>query len=264
MSGCVTNQPKVKKSAATQPIQPQKQIEPRQPEIETKKSYNEDGTSKAIQYLKNGVEIEKFTFDYYPSGKIKIKLRTVNDITNGRSEAYFEDGSLSQYRNYVNDLQYGEFEDFYDNGKVSKSGTYKNDKLNGAVKSYNKAGNILSEIVYTAGVEGISIYYEYKDDNLEWERNYNNKTLVQSKKYYPNGSLEFKAGVKNGEINGTLEEYYINGNIKKKTTYQNGKKTGLEKGYFKNGELSWELNQIDGKTVGVYKLKFPNYFRCDV
>jgi len=222
-AGCVLNQPK---GNTTGKIDDAQKVEQVLPNVEENKSYNEDGSIREIQYLKDGIELESFIYDYYPSGKLNVKLRTVNDVFNGRSEAYYESGKLLQYQNYINGLKSGEYAVFYESGQVRKTGKYDNDKLNGIVKEFNENGNIESQIFYTEGIAGVSIYYEYKDGILEWEKKFNNNALVESKKYYPDGNLEIKADIENGEIHGIWEEYYNNGNIKKRTTYSHGKETG--------------------------------------
>lgn len=96
--------------------------------------------------LRNGPSVK-----YYQDGIIAEKLFYKNDLRHGEWTQYYVTGNLCIKANYEHGKLNGSFEVLYANGKPEYIGTYNNDVRDGPWKIFTEAGELEIEIVYKMG-----------------------------------------------------------------------------------------------------------------
>jgi len=71
--------------------------------------------------------------------------------------------------------------------------------------------------------------------------------------YHPNGQLQFKYPLLNGEMDGVCQCWHENGQLGVYEVYENGKKHGLRKEWYPNGNLKSQLGYYNGLPFGSHK-----------
>ncbi len=159
--------------------------------------YNSTGdTTVKINYLmgkKNGYYYEYVTDRSRPEfiGKVKSKELYVNDIKEGMSYYYYDDGKLKETINYRNEKPNGTSIEYAEDGRVI------------AIKRYSK-GSIVER-------QRINRYNENKKKNGEWLE------------FYEGIKIKSESNYKNGVLHGYYKEYNQNGKLILTLLYQDGK-----------------------------------------
>ena len=183
---------------------------------------------------KNGINITGIYFyekgklqgdynNYSENGQLKLKVKKINDKTEGKGVVYHEDGKLEEER-------------VYKNGVVIES------------TSYRKNGKLWRTLKSTGGLRAIITgYYEdgvHKNSEMSVIQDYSKKGEIS---YIMDG--ESTAYDKRGRIMGILN-------------YKDGKLTGLEQKVFKNGKLKYDYISASEKPEENVKAKdfFIEYF----
>ncbi|MBN1598477.1 MAG: hypothetical protein JW894_09300 [Bacteroidales bacterium] len=239
--------------------------------------YNSVGdTISKINYLmgkKNGYYYEYLTDRKQPEnvGNILSKELYINDIKEGKSYYYYNNGNLKEEVNYRKNkkegqsIEYaedgiiitinryskgdiverqkinryndegkkaGEWREFYDNFKVKNEANYKNGLLDGYYKEYNPSGKLILTLLYSEG----RLVQQVEEENTEMiiKEIKNNEGIVVESGPYIN---ETRVGIHN--------RYDNDGNITETRIYSD------------NGELlSVGLIDIEGNKKGIWK----NYY----
>jgi antitoxin component YwqK of YwqJK toxin-antitoxin module len=112
----------------------------------------------------------KVVEEYYPDGNIKSEITVQNNMRNGISKYYNENGRLMSTAEYVNDKRNGWVVNFNtENGKISTKAFFKNDVQNGELIQYYKEGSLFRTSTYEDGrVNGIIKTY-WPDRKLKAE-----------------------------------------------------------------------------------------------
>ena len=76
--------------------------------------------------------------------------------------------------------------------------------------------------------------------------------------YHPNGSIEWRANIKNGHYNGLDTWWYENGQKESEANYKDGKQDGLATHWYENGEKKAEANYEVGKQDGLVTVWHEN------
>lgn len=168
---------------------------------------------------KNGINITGIYFyekgklqgdynNYYENGQLKLKVKKINDKTEGKGVVYHEDGKLEEER-------------VYKNGVVIES------------TSYRKNGKLWRTLKSTGGLRAIITgYYEdgiHKNSEMSVIQDYSKKGEIN---YIMDG--ESIAYDKKGQVLGIIN-------------YKDNKTTGLKQQAFKNGKLKYEYISASDK-----------------
>jgi len=70
---------------------------------------------------------------------------------------------------------------------------------------------------------------------------------------YPNGSIEYKHDMYNGEYHGLSEMWHRNGVLSRRFTYVHGRLHGVKTSWYENGHKQFEGNYDNGERVGCHK-----------
>lgn len=100
---------------------------------------------------------------YYDNGKIRYEAEKNNNMLNGVSKYWSEEGILINEVEYLNDMKHGKWIIYYRNGRIKSITFYKLDKLDGAKTTYYKNGNKQSETIYSQGIQIV--------DTIRWDEN---------------------------------------------------------------------------------------------
>ena len=99
-----------------------------------------------VNDLRNGPSIK-----FYQDGIIAEKLYYVDDLRDGEWTQYYVTGKLCIKANYVQGKLNGSFEVLYANGKPQYIGTYNSDVRDGPWKIFTEEGKLDIELVYKMG-----------------------------------------------------------------------------------------------------------------
>jgi len=107
-----------------------------------------DTTHASLNGTNTGVKPGEY-FEYYPSGKLKMK-GFYNEQVNrdGLWISYYEEGSKWSESYYVDGKRDGHSLTFFPNGEIRYIGEYKNDEKKGSWKFYNEQGALIREEKY--------------------------------------------------------------------------------------------------------------------
>jgi len=264
--------------------------------------YGDKGNiTKKINYKynkRNGYYvIYKLIKDSVERNILKSKELYVNDLRQGVSEYYYDDGKLHQKISFTDNQKQGEgieyspegnvitlykfrhdimvakervnrynknkekqgtWKEFYASGKLKKESYYKKGYLHGYVKTYNEKGKVLSTERYVNG----ELYIEKITD----------KTKVDFRKeYHDNGKLKTSGAFRKNKPVGVHREYSGKGKVTAAKTYSStgwvmangivdkkGKRQGKWEYYFKSGKLKVSGNYRNGRRVGDWKFLYEN------
>ena len=123
-------------------------------------------------------------WDYYPSGKLKMKGAYSDDscrVREGNFVWYDANGSLSSSYTYDHGKANGPSEVYYKSGKKHITGNYKMDKYDGEWTAYYESGKILGKATFTDGQQVSASFYN-EDGSAD-----NNTTAFFRKAEFPGG-----------------------------------------------------------------------------
>jgi antitoxin component YwqK of YwqJK toxin-antitoxin module len=265
--------------------------------------YNSVGdTTKKINYLlgkKNGYSFEYNTNRSQPEyvGKILSKELYVNEIKEGKSYYFFNDGNLNFEVNYINNkrdgitveyendgrivtiLRYskgslnerdkinryneggnkeGIWKEFYEGLKVRKEENYKNGLLDGYYKEYDVQGKLLITLLYDKG----RLVKEIADENSK---------IIVVEKFDNNGILISSGPFIDSIPVGIHNEFDRDGNILKSKIYDNngsllsvgliskeGNREGKWNDFFRNGSIKLDGEYKNNQKEGKWTFFYEN------
>lgn len=85
---------------------------------------------------------ENIKEEYYPNGKLKLRIQVNNTIANGLYEEYYETGELKAKSTYKNGLLIDTVFTYHKNGKLESKGIQKNNLPIGWWTYYNSQGRL--------------------------------------------------------------------------------------------------------------------------
>lgn len=188
--------------------------------------------------------------EFYPSGKIHIEGRYLNDKKNGFFKEFNEKGNLLAITKWENGVLINNPPELavietkttrHDNGRPKLVGNYKDGVPEGIFREYDTSGVIVSSEIYK---EGILIGDGLMDGK--------NRQQGKWKEYHDTGELKAEGDYKDGVRIGAWIFYFPNGKTDQLGKYDTkGRPIGVWKWYFDSGQLLREENYIDGKREGL-------------
>ena len=214
-----------------------------------------------------------FSEYYYNNGQLYERISFVDNQKQGKGIEYDYDGRIITLYKYRHDImvakerinrydkegkKYGVWKEFYASGKIKKESNYKKGFLNGYVKTYSEKGKILSSERYISG----KLYIEKTTA----------KTKVDFRKEYDkNGKLKSSGAYRKNKPVGVHRKYSDKGKVISSKTYSSrgwvmadgivdkkGKRQGAWKYYFKNGKIKVSGNYRNGRRVGKWEFHYEN------
>ncbi len=200
-------------------------------------------TLSKITYLlgkKNGYTSEYYTKPENPAyiGNIKFKELYLNNLREGRSEYFYEDGKLKEIVEYSENKKDGRGYVYAKDGRIILIYKYRK----GSITEREKL-NRFNEVNQKVGVW--KTFYE--EDKVNTESYYRNGLLDgYYKKYSITGKLLYTHLYRNGELVETVEddsikskeivEYFTDGSIKSIGSFVDNKPIGIHKIYSKDDD----------------------------
>lgn len=128
---------------------------------------------------------------YYENGQISEEANYVNDTLDGTRKLFREDGSVETLENYDNGQFSGLYQNFYPDGQVKFEGEYTNNAMGGIWKSYYKTGELKEEVTMVNNNENGPFKEFHKNGQVATEGVYQNGPFEKSelKIYDENGEL---------------------------------------------------------------------------
>lgn len=195
-------------------------------------------TISKISYFngkKNGFSYEYFTKASNPTyiGNIKSKELYINNLKEGASEYFYENGSLREIREYINNKEDGRGFVFANDGRIIMLYKYRK----GAISERERLNRFNNENLKTGVWKE---FFEY--DKVKIEAYYKNGLLDgYYKEYSEKGKLLFTHLYRNGNLIERIEdeeieskevvEYYADGSVKSKGSFVDKKPIGIHKEY---------------------------------
>ena len=207
--------------------------------------YNSTGdTTIKINYLmgkRNGYYYEYVTDRSRPEfiGTIKSKELYVNDIKEGLSYYYYDDGKLEETVNYVNDKKDGVSIEYAQDGRIITIKQYRKGSIaeRQKINRYNDQGE--KEGIWLEFYEGIKTKNEatYKNGLLNgYYKEYNTKGMLVLTLLYENGKLVEKVNEENKEIV-VKEKKDEKGNVIERGPYIDDIPVGIHKTFDEEGNI---------------------------
>lgn len=154
-----------------------------------------------------------------------------NDVQNGRSVVYHENGSISEEVTFKDGQRNGEWKRFYPDGQLQAEGTFENGI---------RVGEYLKN--YPNGKTWVKGSYENGSKESTWIYGNEDGSIGQMV-VYRKGKEE-----KQVKMNGTFTEYYNMEKPREVANYRNGKLHGEYIKYYDNGE--WVDKEVDKRSKG--------------
>lgn len=219
------------------------------------KTYFVNGQIKSEGNRKN-FQLDSLWLFYDEQGNITKRINYKDDKKNGYYEVYklvkdsVEKNVLIAKELYINDLKQGVSKYYYDNGTLHLQINYEDNRKSGNGIEFDENGTVISELKYrndiTISKNLINRYNRNGEKNGTW------------KYFYPDGSLQTEAYYKNGKLNGYVKEYDPRGKLLSSKRYIDGdlfveketpeEKVIVKKEYYDNGKL---------KSAGSFKNDVP-------
>ncbi len=135
-----------------------------------KRVYNTENGMGLLEetYYSEGKKHGGYTM-WYKNGRKQETGVYANDVRQGKSIWYFDNGAMAAEYNYRDGKIDGDVVTYYPNGKASASGQYKEDVQTGPWKEYYENGNLKTEGNYVDG-EKDGIWKNY-DENGNFTKN---------------------------------------------------------------------------------------------
>ncbi|MBL0356003.1 MAG: tetratricopeptide repeat protein [Chitinophagaceae bacterium] len=189
---------------------------------------------------------------FYKNGQLKQKTNLKEDIEEGLSEGWFDNGNKWFTENYVDGKLEGLNNIYYYNGLLKSSVNYKAGQKEGIQKNYSSSGSLTGTQNYVNDKkDGEGITY-FSNGKIQDQLNYkDDKATGTYKSFYNSGAQEQVGEFADNMRQGLWTTYYESGTIKEKTTYKDNEITGEFTEYYEDGKLSRKGNytkkKIDGK-----------------
>ncbi|MCA8918317.1 MAG: hypothetical protein KDB32_04510 [Planctomycetes bacterium] len=174
---------------------------------------------------------------YYADGTLKETATFTANVLNGDYSKYREDGTLAQSGSYTSGNKTGSWKTFAVDGTLVVSETNYNadGKYEGALRTWNDAGQMLSEKFYKDGIQHGT-----------------------SRTWHTNGSRHSDANYAEGRLDGSYESWFEDGTQSVKATFKEGQRVGSYTQWGADGKLLYELNYDDqGARDGAQKEWYP-------
>jgi len=224
---------------------------------------------KIREMFKNDIK-EGYTRYYYQDGKLKMEIPFVKGLEQGFGKEYSANGdiiTLIEYkRGFVidrikinrrdnNNLKQGRWCTFYGNGNIHVEGNYQDDLKEGYFKGYAENGDFVSVEKYLKDVK--------QPEAMEI------KKLDIKNEYYSDGKIKASGTYRNGVPEGIYREYNPIGQITRSIIYDMGtitgegivKEDGTKDGHWKDlypeGKIKAEGDYKDGQQIGEWKFYYP-------
>ncbi len=221
------------------------------------KTYYVNGKLKSEGNRKNFMLDSIWVF-YDEDGNITKKIDYANDKRNGLYQVYklSPDSDTTNYiifkELYLNDLKQGVSYYYYDNGQLHYQINYQDNRKHGEGLEYDVNGMIITEYTYRNDITVNKISINRYDRNGQ-------KTGTW-KTFHENGRLKSESYFKNGRINGYLKEYDDKGKLLASTRYVDGEiyiepekleqKLLVKKEYYENGKVKNTGGFLNDVPVG--------------
>lgn len=282
---------------------------------------DKDDTIEKINYLlgkKNGYDIKYYTDS---TNLPKVYELFVNDRKEGYSKYFYASGHLQKLLHYENNVEQGLSKEFSEDGRIISIFEYnhgilinyetinqldKNGEKDGIWREYYPDNKIKSETVYSHGLKyglykeynkngELIVTYRYEKDSLIDNKFTDTLSIDFKKEYFDNGNVSFEGGYRNnipigihrwfddkneviksfiydnfgikqaegivdiqGRYQGYFKFYYPDGLLKSSGNYSNGRKTGKWFFYFRNGKIEQTGNYKNGYTDGKWIWYYEN------
>ena len=221
------------------------------------KTYYVNGKMKSEGNRKN-FELDSTWIFYDELGNITKKIDYANGKRNGLFLIYklYEDSLKSNIlvskELYLNDLKEGFSYYYYDNGKLHLQINYQDSRKHGEGLEYDETGMIITE-------------YAYRNDITVSKTSINRldrsgKKTGTWKSYHANGKLKSDSYYKDGKLNGYLKEYDEKGKLISSKRYVEGElyiedekieeKVVVKKEYFDDGKVKSSGGYVNNVPVG--------------
>ena len=214
-------------------------------------SRNQNKIIDGIFFYRNG-RLNGDWYEYYENGQLYLKLKSIDDKSEGRGWEYYENGKLKSDSVYKNDILENRTEYYEKTGKV-KYILKATDGVNAVLTSYYESGiksgekEIIQDYSQAGKVNYVAngkvLVYDKKGNLFGELQLRNNSTVGQKQKFYENNRLkyEFIAG---SELNEPAKpsQYYIE-------YYDNSDKVAMHCEEKPNG--SWTCKEY--KKDGTFK-----------
>ncbi|WP_338936104.1 toxin-antitoxin system YwqK family antitoxin [Fusobacterium polymorphum] len=166
-----------------------------------------------------------------------------NEVLNGDSIKYYEEGNIESIVPYKNNLVEGLVIRYYENGNIKEEVNYKNDKMNGEAKSYDENGKLNGRTIFK---DDIKLEEDVYKENEILKNTFKNGELVKQDICTPNGTLKERRILNGDEME--YSTFYPNGNVKQKILAKD-KTIIKEQIYARNGNIMSNSFFSDGKPV---------------
>ncbi len=166
-----------------------------------------------------------------------------NEVLNGDSIKYYEEGNIQSIFPYKNNLIEGLVIRYYENGNIKEEVNYKNDKMNGEAKSYDENGKLNGRTIFK---DDIKLEEDVYKENEILKNTFKNGELVKQDICTLNGTLKERRILNGDEME--YSTFYPNGNVKQKILAKD-KIIIKEQIYARNGNIMSNSFFSDGKPV---------------
>ena len=167
---------------------------------------------------------------FHSNGQVFEERFYQNDLLEGESRIYYENGKLDYIENHVKGEYVGMYKKYYENGQLSNEGQYVDNQMNGLWKRWYDNGQLREEVPFVGNEEN-----------------------GHFKEYHENGKIKTEGAYINGDHEqGELRIYDINGTLTEKMICEYGVcGTTWRK---EEGDLEIDLERIK-KLGGIKKIK---------
>lgn len=225
------------------------------------KTYYTTGIIKSEGNRKNYL-LDSLWIFYNSTGDTTIKINYLMGRRNGYYYEYVTDrsrpefiGTIKSKELYVNDIKEGRSFYFYNNGQIWEIVSYKNDKKSGESVEYDEDGRIITLKQYNKGS-----LVERRKINRYNEKNQKDGVWLE---FYEGTKVEKEVNYKDGLFHGYYKEYNENGILTLTLLYDNGilvknennvdKEIVVKQKFDDEGNIIESGPFIDDIPVGIHK-----------
>lgn len=134
----------------------------------------------------NGVLLEKYTrkkddfakhgkyTSFYPGGQVKEERNYQNDLLDGESKVYFENGKLDYIETHKKGEFEGPYQKYFESGQLSNEGQYVNNEMSGIWKRWYENGQLREEVQFSANNENGPFKEYHENGKIKTEGSYIN------------------------------------------------------------------------------------------
>ena len=240
------------------------------------KFYDYNGSVERIENYKDGVRIGEYV-SYFPDGGDEVKYTFNEDgESDGYYRNYYRDNDLYRQGYLKDSKRDGPWETYRRNGELISSNFYSDFEQQGFSMSYDIVGQPTQAWYYEDDLAKFAIYYDTAGLAFDTIFQAPGKREVKLKrceecpvfmtvdvlnnKYhgdqlftFPDGSIEAKGKVFNGDKEGPWTVYYSNGKVSSEGVYVDGERDGEWKYYNREGKLTRKSNYRKGDLHGDYE-----------